>query len=75
VSRARYFAKHWGTAGLWAANIAWSAGWLIGELKRLVSQRGPCACKAEWRDIWTNAWAPVRNSNASLVPKESHFVL
>jgi len=75
VSRSRYFAKHIGTIGLWAANVAWSAGWLVGEVKRLVKRSAPPACKGEWRDIWTNAWGPVRNSNASLAPRESHRVL
>jgi GT2 family glycosyltransferase len=75
VSRARYFAKHFGTPGLWAANVAWSAGWLISEMKRLVKHGRPSASQGEWRDIWTNAWAPMRKSNASLRPSESHIVL
>src|SRR5205085_5590103 len=36
VSRARYFAKHLGTAGFWAANVAWSVGSVIGHAKQLV---------------------------------------
>lgn len=75
VSRARYFAKHLGTAGLWAANVAWSAGSAIAAVSRLVGGRGAKPCAGEWKDIWTNAWAPVRKSNASLLPKESHVVV
>lgn len=75
VSRARYFAKHLGTAGLWAANIGWSAGSFLAAAGRLVAGRGANACRDEWKDIWTNAWSPVRKSNASLVPEESHVVV
>ncbi len=75
VSRARYFAKHLGTAGLWAANIGWLAGSLLAATGRLISSRGATACQGEWKDIWTNAWSPVRRSNASLVPQESHLII
>jgi N-acetylglucosaminyl-diphospho-decaprenol L-rhamnosyltransferase len=74
VSRARYFAKHYGAVGLWAANLAWSVGSIIAYAKWLVSKRTP-ACEHEWNDIWTNAFAPIRNSNASLIPEESHAIL
>jgi N-acetylglucosaminyl-diphospho-decaprenol L-rhamnosyltransferase len=75
VSRARYFAKHCGMLGLWAANIAWSAGSAIAAARRLASRRGPRSCDGEWRDNWTNAWAPIRNSNAALTPKDSRLVV
>jgi len=75
VSRARYFGKHLGTVGLWGANIAWSAGSAIAAVGRMIGSQGIKACEGEWKDIWTNAWAPVRKSNASLVPKESHVVV
>jgi hypothetical protein len=75
VSRARYFAKHGGALSFWAANIAWSAGAFIAAIERLKSHRPSCGCEREWKDNWTNAWAPVRKSNASLVPDESRIVL
>ena len=75
VSRSRYFAKHTGTVGLWAANIAWTAGSAIAAVHRLITSRGGRACVGEWKDIWTNAWAPVRNSDASLAPKESRVIV
>jgi len=75
VSRSRYFAKHYGSLGLWAANIGWSIGHLIEFVKRLAIKGDSSACEAEWRDIWTNAWAPVRRSNASLIPRESRIVI
>lgn len=75
VSRSRYFAKHYGVLGLWAANCAWSAGYLFAIAKMLLAKRPSGACKSEWRDIWTNAIAPIRRSNASLIPNESRIVL
>ncbi len=38
VSRSRYFAKHTGTVGLWAANIAWTTG-RDRRVHRLFSRR------------------------------------
>ncbi len=74
VSRSRYFAKHLGTVGLWAANFAWLAGAMIAAARRRIAGRGAKGCEGEWKDIWTNAWSPVRKSNASLLPRESHVV-
>jgi GT2 family glycosyltransferase len=75
VSRSRYFAKHLGAAGLWAANIAWSLGAGLAAARYFVGGRSSNTCEGEWTDIWTNAWAPVRKSEASLVPKESYVVV
>jgi N-acetylglucosaminyl-diphospho-decaprenol L-rhamnosyltransferase len=75
VSRSRYFAKHIGAAGLWAANFAWTAGSVFAAIHRLISNRPGQACVGEWKDIWTNAWAPVRYSDASLSPKESRIIV
>jgi GT2 family glycosyltransferase len=75
VSRSRYFAKHYGAVGLWAANLAWAAGSIIGWVKRLLGNRQPHTCEAEWKDNWTNAWSPIAASNASLIPNESRVVV
>jgi len=75
VSRSRYFGKHIGRAGLWAANLAWCAGSAISAIARWMGGRGARPCEGEWKDIWTNAISPVRKSNASLVPEESHVVV
>jgi N-acetylglucosaminyl-diphospho-decaprenol L-rhamnosyltransferase len=75
VSRSRYFAKHLGAAGLWAANIGWTLGAALAAVRGFAGGRSSNTCEGEWTDIWTNAWAPVRKSNASLVPKESHVVV
>jgi len=40
--RRHYFAKNHGRAYLWAANLAWLLGWLVGEpRRRLLGRRGP----------------------------------
>jgi len=75
VSRSRYFAKHLGDVGLWAANIAWTLGAVLAAARSFVGGRSSNTCDGEFADIWTNAWAPVRKSNASLRPKESHVVV
>ena len=45
-SRRRFFVKHYGICGLWAADLAWSIGQGIGMLRG----RGPSACRG--RDLW-----------------------
>jgi GT2 family glycosyltransferase len=40
--RRYYFAKNHGRAYLWAANVLWLAGWLLGDpRRRLIGRRGP----------------------------------
>jgi GT2 family glycosyltransferase len=60
ASRARYFAKHYGRLGLWAANLLWLGGRTISLARELVGNKRPHTCKAEWRDIWTNWRDPAR---------------
>jgi N-acetylglucosaminyl-diphospho-decaprenol L-rhamnosyltransferase len=45
-SRRRFFVKHYGLLGLWAADLAWSSGRIAGILRG----RGPSSCR--WRDLW-----------------------
>jgi hypothetical protein len=59
ASRSRYFAKCYGTAGLWLANLAWMAGRGISLLREVVGNKSPHICKRQWQDIWTNAWHPM----------------
>ncbi len=56
--RARYFAKRHGIAGLWLANLGWHAGRVISFTRELVERRPSHLPKAQWRDIWTNAFRP-----------------
>ncbi len=58
VSRARYFAKRHGIAGLWLANLCWHAGRTISWTRELIERRPSHLPKSQWRDIWTNAFRP-----------------
>jgi GT2 family glycosyltransferase len=49
-SRRRFFVKHYGVAGLWAADLAWGLGRIVGMLRG----RGPSACR--WSDLWRCDW-------------------
>jgi GT2 family glycosyltransferase len=57
-SRARYFAKRHGIAGLWLANLCWHAGRCISLFRELLGRKPTGAAPCEWRDIWTNALRP-----------------
>ncbi|MAE59841.1 MAG: family 2 glycosyl transferase [Planctomycetaceae bacterium] len=60
ASRARYFAKNYGTVGLWWTNSLWTVGRLISLAGELVGVKQPHTVELEWRDIWTNALHPLR---------------
>ncbi len=62
-SRSRYFAKHYGVPGLWAANVCWMAGRAVALLRELVGNKRPHASRAQWRDNWTNWRSPLRPSH------------
>lgn len=60
-SRTRYFFLLYGRAGLLAANILWTMGWMVALLRSLVAKDFDVpACKLEWKDIWTNFFRPER---------------
>jgi hypothetical protein len=59
VSRARYFAKSYGPAGLYLANVMWTAGRGISLLRELLGRKPRQVCDREWWDIWANAFRPV----------------
>lgn len=57
-SRARYFYKLYGHAGLLAANVLWSLGWTVSSLRALVQPRYRSPVyEAQWRDICINFWS------------------
>lgn len=58
-ARARYFAKYYGRAGLWLANLLWYVGRGISAGRELLG-RPPRHREREGLDIWTNALAPQR---------------
>lgn len=62
-SRTRFFFQAYGPAGLWAANLMWTAGRVIALLRRLMGRRSDNANAREGRDIWTNAFQPLGPSH------------
>ncbi len=60
ASRSRYYARFYGRVGLWAANLLWLAGRAVSFTREVLGHRGRHTCKREERDIWTNAWRPLR---------------
>ena len=59
-SRTRYYYKHFGRTGLFAANIFWHLGWLVAMVRKLGSRDYRSnICEKQWRDIWTNFTNPT----------------
>lgn len=58
ASRARYFAKCYGTTGLWLANLMWTTGRGVSLVREALGHKPPHTCAQQWRDIWTNALQP-----------------
>ena len=54
ASRAHYFRKHLGLAGLVMANLAWELGHAISLVRKLIDGRSPSACDRQWIDNWIN---------------------
>ena len=52
-SRARYFRRHFGRAGLLAANVFWILGLGIARLRQVIHRRAIRSPAFSWRDIWT----------------------
>ena len=64
ASRARYFAKFYGSAGLLLANVMWTAGRSIALLRERVGNKPRHTCDKEWRDIWTNILRPTAENGS-----------
>jgi hypothetical protein len=75
VSRARYFGKHTGIAGLWCANLAWLLGRSASWLRERLTSAPTHVCEKEWRDVWIHALAPVRSSEPPETKIESRIVV
>ena len=58
ASRSRFFHHAYGRGGPIAANLAWTAGRLLAQTRRLFGRGVPDAVEAEARDIWINALNP-----------------
>jgi len=59
-SRARFFTKRHGIVGLWFANLLWNAGRTISWTRELFSGKSRSVPEKRWRDIWINAFDPMR---------------
>ena len=59
-TRTRYFAKFYGPAGLWTANVMWLLGRGVSALRELIGQKQPHICESEERDIWMNWRNPLK---------------
>jgi hypothetical protein len=64
ASRTRYFAKFYGPAGLWGANLLWLAGRSVSLARELAGNKQPHTCESEARDIWMN-WRHPMGSTGS----------
>lgn len=51
-SRARYYKKHYGILGLFAANILWTTGRMISKFREIIQSRPRAASEKQWLDIW-----------------------
>ncbi|HEX4352529.1 MAG TPA: glycosyltransferase family 2 protein [Polyangiales bacterium] len=55
-SRARYFRKGYGVAGVVAANALWQLGRSVSFGRELIGRKAPHASKKEWLDNWTDTF-------------------
>lgn len=62
-SRSRYFAKFYGHAGLWLANLLWLTGYSVSLVRELVGNKKPHTCEGQAQDIWTNWLNPMKPSS------------
>lgn len=58
-SRTRFMYKAYGRFGLFSANLLWTLGRGLAELRQLFSQEERKLREGEFRDIWTNFWNPL----------------
>lgn len=60
ASRTRYFTKHYGSIGLWVANLCWLAGRSISLLREIFKHKEPHICEYKALDIWHNWRNPMK---------------
>lgn len=60
ASRTRYFAKHYGRAGLATANLLWLAGRSIAFVRECLGKKTYTSCEKQHLDIWTNFSQPMQ---------------
>lgn len=64
-ARARYFAKFYGTPGLWAANCLWGLGRTVSWTRERVGRKQTYRVAHEGRDIWIGCVSPMSRAAAS----------
>ena len=60
ASRARYYAKLYGHAGLWLANALWAAGRCVSLAREAFERRPTHVCERQGWDNWTNWRHPLQ---------------
>jgi len=60
-SRTRYFYLLFGHSGILAANLCWTLGWIVAQVRSAIEKQfeNP-ACKRQWSDIWINFFNPKK---------------
>ena len=66
ASRARYFLKFYGRSGYWCANLLWTLGATIAELRTLLQRRKRVRAEKEARDIWTAAFGRMPDARRGM---------
>jgi N-acetylglucosaminyl-diphospho-decaprenol L-rhamnosyltransferase len=62
-ARTRFFAKHFGIAGLLLANGAWAAGRGVSFARQVAFRSESPVREHEFKDIWTNVLHPFQGSS------------
>ncbi len=60
AARARYLARFYGRAGLWAANLLFMAGRIFSWPRELLGWKTPVACRRESLDNWFGWRRPMK---------------
>lgn len=60
AARARYFAKHYGLAGLWLTNVCFVLGRCVSLTRETFGNKQPHLCERELRNIWRFCLRPLR---------------
>ena len=68
-ARTRFYAKHFGLAGLLLANVAWLAGRTLSRARQIVQPNRRTVRDREVGDLWINALHPFRTSAHAPTPK------
>ncbi len=71
AARARYFAKHYGTAGLLLANCAFELGRVIALMRERLGAKEPHLCEGERADNWRHSRRPLKPWRPPALPENA----